>query len=155
MSALNHTSQFGRYRSLLYQVETAVAQWLRCCATNGRSLVQSQLVLLEFFIDIKSFRSHNGPGVDSACNRNRRISWGKGGRCIKLTTLPPSCVVVMKSGNLKFLEPSGPLQACNGSTNLYLLLYQVKLIYKLYDIVIKLLIWLCLNQWIMPVAIFL
>ena len=23
-----------------------------------------------FFIDIKSFRSHNGPGVDSASNRN-------------------------------------------------------------------------------------
>ena len=38
---------------------------------------------------------------------------GKGGRCIRLTTLPPSCAVVMKSGNLNFLEPSGPLQACN------------------------------------------
>jgi hypothetical protein len=42
------------------------------------------------------------------------ISWGgKGGRCIRLTTLPPSCAVVMKSGNLNFLELSGPLQACN------------------------------------------
>ena len=30
-----------------------------------------------------------------------------------LTTLPPSCAVVMKSGNLNFLEPSGPLQASN------------------------------------------
>jgi hypothetical protein len=38
------------------------------------------------------------------------ISWGKGGRCVRLTTLPPSCAVVMKSGNLNFLEPSGPLQ---------------------------------------------
>ena len=38
---------------------------------------------------------------------------GKGGRCVRLTTLPPSCAVVMKSGNLNFLEPSGPLQACN------------------------------------------
>ena len=28
--------------------------------------------------------------------------------------LPPSCVVVVKSGNLNCLEPSGPLQACNG-----------------------------------------
>ena len=36
----------------------------------GRSLVLSQLVSLEFFIDIKSFRSHYGPGVDSASNRN-------------------------------------------------------------------------------------
>ena len=32
-----------------------------------------------------------------------------------MTTLPPSCAVVMKSGNLNFLEPSGPLQACNGT----------------------------------------
>jgi len=39
----------------------------------------------------------------------------KGGRCVRLTTLPPSCAVVMKSGNLNFLEPSGPLQASNGS----------------------------------------
>jgi len=33
---------------------------------------------------------------------------------VRLTTLPPSCAVVMQSGNLKFLEPSGPIQACNG-----------------------------------------
>ena len=46
----------------------------------------------------------------------KSISWGgKGGRCVRLTTLPPSCAVVMNSGNLKFLEPSGPLQACNGT----------------------------------------
>ena len=32
-----------------------------------------------------------------------------------LTTLPPSCAVVMKSGSLNFLEPSGPVQACNGT----------------------------------------
>ena len=32
---------------------------------------------------------------------------------MRLTTLPPSCAVVMKSGNLNFMEPSGPLQACN------------------------------------------
>ena len=40
---------------------------------------------------------------------------GKCGRCVRLTTLPPPCAVVMKSGNLNSLEPSGPLQACNGS----------------------------------------
>jgi len=32
-----------------------------------------------------------------------------------LTSLPSSCAVVMKSGNLNFLEPSGPVQACNGT----------------------------------------
>ena len=40
---------------------------------------------------------------------------GKGGRCIRLTTLPPSLAVIMKSGNLNFLETSGPLQDCNGT----------------------------------------
>ena len=40
---------------------------------------------------------------------------GKGGQCIRLTTLPPSCAVFMKSGNFTFLEPSGPLQGCNGT----------------------------------------
>jgi hypothetical protein len=40
---------------------------------------------------------------------------GKGGRCVRLTTLPPSCAVFIKSGNLSFLEPSGPLQASNGT----------------------------------------
>ena len=32
-----------------------------------------------------------------------------------LTTLPPPCAVVIKSGNLNFLEPSGPLQPCKGT----------------------------------------
>ena len=71
-----------------------------------------------FFIGIKSFRSHYGPGVDSACNRNEYqeyFSGGKGGRCVRLKTLPPSCAVVTKSGNLNFLDPFGPVQACNGT----------------------------------------
>jgi len=33
-------------------------------------MVRSQLVSLEFFSDIKSFRSHYGSGVDTASNRN-------------------------------------------------------------------------------------
>ena len=55
----------------------------------GRSLVRSQLVPLEFFIDIKSIRSHYGPGVNSASNRNEyqeHFLGGKGGRCVRLTT---------------------------------------------------------------------
>jgi hypothetical protein len=50
---------------------------------------------------------------------------GKDGRCVRLTTLPPSCAVFMKSGNLNFLELSGPLQACNG-TALPLPLYDMR-----------------------------
>jgi len=34
---------------------------------------------------------------------------------LKADNLPPSCAVVTKSGNLNFLEPSGLLQACNGT----------------------------------------
>ena len=85
---------------------------------TGRSLVRSQLVSLELFTDIKSFRSHYGPEVDSASNRNEYQEYflgGKSGRCVRLINLPLSCAVVMKSGNLNFLEPSGPLQACNGT----------------------------------------
>ena len=51
------------------EMGTAVTEWLRCCAKIGRSLVRSQLVPLEYFIDITSFRSHYSPGVDSASNR--------------------------------------------------------------------------------------
>ena len=41
----------------------------------------------------------------------------------KADNLPPSCAVVTKSGKLKFLETSGPVQACNGTDlPLYLLL---------------------------------
>ena len=55
----------------------------------------------------------------------RSISLGKGGRCVRLTTLPLSCAAVMKSGNLNFLEPSGPLQAYNGTALPYLLVNYV------------------------------
>ena len=33
----------------------------------------------------------------------------------KIKFLLLSCAFVMKSGNLNFLEPSGPLQVCNGT----------------------------------------
>jgi hypothetical protein len=52
---------------------------------------------------------------------------------LRLTTLPPSCAVVKKSGNLNFLEPSGPLQACNG-TALPLLLIQMGCNQVLYNL---------------------
>ena len=33
----------------------------------------------------------------------------------KADNLPSYCAVVTKSGNLNFLEHSGPVQACNGT----------------------------------------
>ena len=49
---------------------TAVAQWLRCCATNRKVAGSIPAGVIGIFIDIKSFRSYYGPGVDSASNRN-------------------------------------------------------------------------------------
>jgi len=68
---------------------------------------------VEIFIDIKSFRSHYGPGVDSAFNRNDYQEYFLGVKAAG--ALPPSCALVTKSGNLNVLEPSGPLQTCNGT----------------------------------------
>ena len=95
----------------------AVANWLRHYATN-RQVAGS---VPNGVIGI--FQWHNPSGRTMALGsiqpvtemRTKCISWGKDGRCVRLTTLPPSCAVVMKSGKLNFLEPSGPLQACNGS----------------------------------------
>ena len=49
---------------------TAVAQWLRCCATNRKVAGSIPAGVSGFFIDIKSLRSHYGPGVESTSNRN-------------------------------------------------------------------------------------
>ena len=49
---------------------TAVAQWLRCCTTNQKVAGSIPDGVFGFFIDVKSFRSHYGPGVDLASNRN-------------------------------------------------------------------------------------
>jgi hypothetical protein len=67
---------------------------------------KSQLVSLDFSLT-KSFRSHHGPGVESASNRNEYWEYfpgGKIGRGVRLTTLPPPCAVVTKSGKLNFLR---------------------------------------------------
>ena len=74
------------------------------------------MVSLEFFVDIKPFRSHYGPGVDSASNINEYQEYflgGKGGRCVRLTTYHHS---VPMSRNLRALTswkplgPSGPVR---------------------------------------------
>ena len=49
---------------------TAVARWLRYCATNGKVAGSIPAGVIGIFIEIKSFRSHYGPGVYIASNRN-------------------------------------------------------------------------------------
>ena len=43
---------------------------LRCCATNRKVDGSIPAVVSGFFIDIKPFRSHYGPWVDSASKTN-------------------------------------------------------------------------------------
>jgi len=49
---------------------TAVAQWFRCCATNRKVAGSIPSGVIGIGMDIKTFRSQYGPGVDSASNRN-------------------------------------------------------------------------------------
>ena len=56
---------------------TAIAQWLRCCATDRKVAGSIPPGVNGFFIDIKSFQSHYGPVVNSA---------SRGGRCVRLAT---------------------------------------------------------------------
>ena len=57
---------------------TAVAKWLRCCATNRKVTGSIADGVSGFFFDIKSFRSHYGPGVDSASNINEYQEYSLG-----------------------------------------------------------------------------
>ena len=47
-----------------------MAHWLWCCATNRKVAGSIPAGVTGFFIDIISFRSLYGPGVDSVSNRN-------------------------------------------------------------------------------------
>ena len=60
----------GHYAGFSGKEGTSVAQWLRCCVTNRKVTDSIPAGVIGFFIDIKSFRSHCGPGIDSTSNRN-------------------------------------------------------------------------------------
>jgi len=66
---------------------------------------------------IHSFRPHNGPGVDSAFNRNEYQEYFLGVKAAGASAWQPYHLYVpsvLKSGSLNLLEPSGPVLACNG-----------------------------------------
>ena len=79
------------------------------------------------FIDIKYFRSHCGTGVDSASNRNEYQEYflgGKVGRCVRLTTLPPSWADGLRNlGASNCWNPQGLFRAVMGLVYLYLYLW--------------------------------
>jgi len=96
----------------------SASQWLKCCATNRKVAGSIPADVIWIFHWHKILPIALWPW-----GRHRlQQKWvpgafpgGKGGRCVRLTTLPPSYAVVMKSGNFNFMEPSGPLRACNGT----------------------------------------
>ena len=82
----------------------------------GRSRVRFLTVSLEFS------RQLYYPGVDWASSRNgyqEHFLGGKGGRCVGLTTLPPSCADCLEIWAPK---PPGTLWACNSPAQKLLLL---------------------------------
>jgi hypothetical protein len=109
--SLNLFSEFN----LKSYITRAVSQWLRHCATNRKVAGSNPDGVIGIF------HWHNPSGRTMALRSTqpltdmstRNISWGKGGRCVGLTTLPPSCADCLKSGSLGLLEPLGPVKACN------------------------------------------
>ena len=58
---------------------------------------------------------HNSPGVESASkNEYQDIPGGKGGRCVRVTTLPPSCAECLEIWSLNRPEPSRPRRSVTG-----------------------------------------
>jgi hypothetical protein len=74
------------------------------------------MVSLEFFTDNPSGRTMFLGSTQPLTEMSTRcISWVYRRAVREADNLTPPCAVVMKSGNLNILEPSGPLQACNGT----------------------------------------
>src|SRR5215510_15494842 len=90
-----------------------VAQWSRHCATNRKVAGSIPDGV------IRIFHWHNPSDRTLALGSTqpptemstRNISWGKGGRCVGLTTLPPSCADCLKMWEP---QPPGNLRARQG-----------------------------------------
>jgi hypothetical protein len=102
--------------------------WMRHCATS-RKVADS---IPDNVIGIFNWHNHSGRTMNLRSTQpltemsTRNISWGKGGRFVGLTTLPPSCAIVLKSTSLILLEPWRPVQASNG-IYLHFMLFLIKI----------------------------
>jgi hypothetical protein len=89
--------------------------WFRHCGTNRK--VAGLIPDCDIGIFHWRITSHSGPGVDSACNRYEYQEYFLGVKAAGALDWQ-SChlhePIVLKSGSLNLLEPSGPVKACNG-----------------------------------------
>ena len=77
----------------------------------GKSRARFPIGPLEFFTDL-TFWPHSSPGVDLASDRNEYQEYvlgGRGGRCVWLTTLPPSCADCYEIWEI---QPPRTIRAC-------------------------------------------
>ena len=81
---------------IIINVGTAVAQWLKCCATSRKVAGSiSPGVTETFHWHSPSDRTLTLGSTEPVTEMStRNISWGKGGRCLRLTTLPPFWTIV-------------------------------------------------------------
>jgi hypothetical protein len=117
LAILQCSSLCIKFSSYIYKMGYVMAQLVEALRykPEGRGF-DSRLCNWNFSLTW-SFWLHCGPGVDLACNRNEYQEYflgGKGGWCVGLTTLPPSC-----ADCLKIWEPQPPrtlraVQTCNG-----------------------------------------
>ena len=97
-----------KFSRLIVILGTAVAQWLRCCATNRKFVVSIPDGVIGIFHWYNPSERTTALGSTQPLKEisTRRISWGKGGRC-SLTNLPPLCAAVMNLGTLTSWNPLG------------------------------------------------
>jgi len=101
---------WGAHRNTLLFLWGTVVARLRCCATNQKVSGSIPAGVIGFFVDIKSFRLHYGPGVDSASNRNEYQEYFLGvkiGRCVRLTTYHHPVPLSQNLGTLTSWNPLG------------------------------------------------
>ena len=104
--------------------DTRWRTWLRHCATSRKVAGTIPSVVTGIFHWHNPSGPHYGPGVDSVSNRNEYQEYFLEAKAAGTYFWQPYHLhvpIVLKSGSLSLLEPTGPVQACNGNALPFLL----------------------------------